>query len=86
MMNFIAPAKRKRRAVAVCAVQSRRFRFLWLEFDMVCSPVVFERLPAPELFGVASASHYCVERIQPKSTSAQKETDLFFASSNFRSA
>jgi hypothetical protein len=56
MMNFIDPAKKKRSAASVWAVQSRRLRLLGLDFDIVGSPIVFERLPVPEELEVAAAS------------------------------
>src|SRR6185312_15024970 len=49
MMNFIDPAKRKRRATTIWAPQSKRLMVLALELDMVGSPLASAAL-APEGF------------------------------------
>jgi hypothetical protein len=68
MMNFMEPAKRKRTAVRLCAVQSRRLAVLALEVGMIWSPVAFSAVPWPEEFERPSAPHYHVEPPPAKST------------------
>jgi hypothetical protein len=75
--EFHCAGKKEEKGGSVWAVQSKRLRVFGLEFDMGCSPVVSWRLPDPDLFGVVSAFHYCVERVRLKSTRLQKEIDLF---------